>query len=340
VLDRFGQIEPSVLIAADAYTYDGKRIDCTARSAELAAALPGLRAVVLVPFLDDAQARADAAARLPDAIAWADLLARGADAPLAFERLPFDHPLYVMYSSGTTGLPKCMVHGAGGTLLQHLKEHRLHCDLRPGERILYFTTCGWMMWNWLLTALASEATVVLYDGAPLPEADRDLLWDLAAEEGLAVLGTSAKYIAMCEKLGLAPARTHDLGALRLLLSTGSPLAEPGFDYVYRDIHPRVHLASISGGTDLLSCFALGNPMLPVHRGELQCLGLGMAVEVWDDERRPLVGEAGELVCTRPFPSMPVRFQGDEDGTRYRAAYFEHFPGAWRHGDWAERTPRG
>jgi acetoacetyl-CoA synthetase len=292
---------------------------------------------VLVPFLGDHAGVAQVAERLPRAVRWDDFLSRGDPTVERFERLPFDHPLYIMYSSGTTGLPKCMVHGAGGTLLQHLKEHRLHTDLRPGDRLFYFTTCGWMMWNWLVSALASEATLVLYDGAPLPEADPDILWDLAAEEQVAVFGTSAKFLALSEKLGLAPVRSHDLTHLRAILSTGSPLAEHSYDYVYTQVRPGVHLASISGGTDLISCFALGNPLLPVWRGELQCRGLGMAVEVWDDSGWPLRGAAGELVCTRPFPSMPVAFWDDPDGAKYRAAYFDFFPGAWRHGDWAEIT---
>ena len=337
VLDRFGQIEPVVLIAADGYRYAGKRIDSVARVQEIASALPSVREVVLVPFLGDDQARREAARRIPTAVPWGDFVARGADAALSFERLPFDHPLYVMYSSGTTGRPKCLVHGAGGTLLQHLKEHLLHTDLRRDDRLFYFTTCGWMMWNWLVSALASEVTIVLYDGAPLPEERPGILWDLAAQERVAVFGASAKFLAMSEKLALAPARTHDLAEMRAILSTGSPLAEHSYDYVYRDVRPGVHLASISGGTDLLACFALGNPLLPVWRGELQSLGLGMAVDVWDADGNPVRGTAGELVCTRPFPSMPVAFWDDPDGARYRAAYFEHFPGAWRHGDWAERT---
>jgi acetoacetyl-CoA synthetase len=332
VLDRFGQIRPRVLVCSDGYRYAGKEIDTLARVREVQRRLPGLEHVVVVPYL----ARRPDLGGLDDAVRWDELLDRhhGADAP-TYARLPFDHPLYIMYSSGTTGLPKCMVHGAGGTLLQHLKELVLHTDVGPDDRVFYFTTCGWMMWNWLVSSLATGATVVLFDGAPLSPAT--ILWDMAAAERISVFGTSAKYLALAEKEGLAPARTHDLTALRAVLSTGSPLAAHSFDYAYASIKPELHLASISGGTDIISCFALGNPTGPVWRGELQMRGLGMAVEIFDPTGRPTRGKEGELVCTRPFPSMPVAFWDDPDGSRYRAAYFEVYPGVWRHGDWARLT---
>jgi acetoacetyl-CoA synthetase len=332
VLDRFGQIRPKVLICADGYRYAGKAIDSLARVHEVCARLPGIERVIVVPYLEP---QPDLSA-LPGAVLWDDLLDahRGPDSP-TYAHLPFDHPLFIMYSSGTTGLPKCMVHGAGGTLLQHMKELALHTDVGPDDRVFYFTTCGWMMWNWMVSALAVGATVVLFDGAPL--APPPMLWDMAAEERVTVFGTSAKYLALAEKEGLAPARTHDLSALRAILSTGSPLAVNSYEYVYASIKRDVHLASISGGTDIISCFALGNPGGPVWRGELQMRGLGMAVDVFDAAGQPVRGIDGELVCTRPFPSMPVAFWDDPDGSRYRAAYFDVFPGVWRHGDWARLT---
>lgn len=335
VLDRFGQIAPKVLVAADGYQYAGKSIDCLARVRDIMPALASVERVVIVPFLN-----APDSVDIPDgAMPWNDFVSLGDKMPEEFEQLPFDHPLCIMYSSGTTGLPKCMVHGAGGTLLQHLKELLLHTNLRRDDRIFYFTTCGWMMWNWLVSALATESTIVLYDGAPMPESNPSILWDLAAGEQVAVFGTSAKYIALSQKAGLRPAKTHELGSLRSILSTGSPLADHSYDYVYSDVHPHVHLASISGGTDIISCFALGNPMLPVWRGELQCRGLGMAVEIWDENARPVRGVPGELVCVRPFPSMPVAFWDDPGGEKYSGAYFSFYEGqmVWRHGDWAELT---
>ena len=355
VVDRFGQIAPMVLVAADGYRYAGKDVDCLARLAEVVRRIPSIERTVVVPWLRDAP---DVGA-VRGAVRWADFVG-GSTGPrvtgderrpastlhaprsaLPFTRLPFDHPLYVMYSSGTTGLPKCMVHGAGGTLLQHLKELVLHTDLTRESRIFYFTTCGWMMWNWLVSSLAVGATVLLYDGAPLPPARPAVLWDMAAAEGVTVFGTSARYLALAEKQGLRPRETHDLAALEAVLSTGSPLAAHGYRYVADAVAPAARLSSISGGTDVISCFALGNPAAPVWEGELQALGLGMAVEVWDDAGRPLPpGSPGELVCTRPFPSMPVAFWDDPEGAKYRAAYFEHFAGVWRHGDWAERTARG
>ncbi len=332
VLDRFGQIEPKVLFAAEGYFYAGKTIDVGLRIRDVLAKLPSVERTVIVPYTQARPTIAD----LAGAVLLDDFAGVGEPPDLAFEQLPFDHPLYIMFSSGTTGVPKCIVHGAGGTLLQHLKEHRLHTDLKRDDRVFYFTTCGWMMWNWLVSALASEATVLLYDGSPFA-ADGRIVLDFAQAERMDVLGTSAKYLDAAAKLGLEPIKTHDLASVRTILSTGSPLAPEGFDYVYRSVKPDVQLASISGGTDIIACFALGNPTGPVWRGELQCRGLGMRVEVYDDAGRPVRGEKGELVCTAPFPSMPIGFWNDAEGTKYRAAYFERFPGVWCHGDYVELT---
>jgi acetoacetyl-CoA synthetase len=335
IVDRFGQTEPVLLIFADGYRYAGKDHDCIARARELLTRLPSVRHAIRIRYLGD-----DTPLHDVKFLEWSGLGGIPGSPPPSFAQLPFDHPLYILYSSGTTGLPKCLVHGAGGTLLQHLKEHHLHGDLRAGERLFYFTTCGWMMWNWLVSALATGATLVLYDGAPMPPAEPDLLWRMADEARVNVFGTSAKYLALAEKSGLEPQRGRALRELRAVLSTGSPLAPESFDWIARAIGP-VQVASISGGTDIVSCFVLGNPLQPVHRGEIQGPGLGMAVEVFDEAGRPMpVDEPGELVCLAPFPSMPVGFWNDPDGTRYHDAYFARYPGAWHHGDWAARTVHG
>jgi acetoacetyl-CoA synthetase len=334
VLDRFGQIEPKVLFTADGYFYAGKKLDSLAPVSEVIGKIASITQVVVVPYVDTVPDLERLGAAATRGIGWDSFGVPGR--PLKFAQLPFNHPLYILYSSGTTGVPKCIVHGAGGTLLQHQKEHLLHVDLRRDDRIFYFTTCGWMMWNWLMSALATGATLLLYDGSPF-HPDAAALWKLAGEERITVFGTSAKYLSALEKRDFAPRAAADLSSLRTLLSTGSPLLPEGFDYVYRAVKSDLLLASISGGTDIVSCFALGCPLRPVQRGEIQCRGLGMAVDIFDDQAHPLRGERGELVCTAPFPSMPVGFWNDADGARYRAAYFERFPGVWHHGDYAALT---
>ncbi len=335
VLDRFGQIEPKVLLSADGYWYGGKQHDCLARVAEFTAQLPTLQQIVIFPYLSD---RPDLS-KLPKAKLWGEVLAAQKGGAIQFARVKFNHPLYIMFSSGTTGVPKCIVHGQGGTLLQHLKEHRLHSDVKPHDRVFYFTTCGWMMWNWLISGLGSGATLLLYDGSPFA-AGGNILFDYAEAERCTLFGTSAKYIDACAKQGLDPIRTNDLSSVRVITSTGSPLAPEGFDYVYAHIKKDVCLSSISGGTDIVSCFMLGNPTGPVWRGEIQMRGLGLKVEVWDDNGKPVQGEKGELVCAAPFPCMPVGFWNDPGDKKYRAAYFETYPNIWRHGDYVELTEHG
>ncbi|MHC6225517.1 acetoacetate--CoA ligase [Pseudomonas sp. X10] len=335
IIDRFGQIEPKLLIVCAGYQYAGKSIDQVDKINQVLEQLPSLEHLVVVPYTRlDTRAEAFNAPRVS---LWDDFYQAGGEP--RFKALPFDHPLYILYSSGTTGVPKCIVHRAGGVLLQHLKEHGLHNDLKADDVLFYYTTCGWMMWNWLASGLAVGATLVLYDGSPFHPGPERLI-DLIDAEGIQAFGTSAKYLAALEQEGLVPRQSHRLDSLRLLMSTGSPLSPHSYDYVYRQIKPELCLASMSGGTDIVSCFVLGNPTLPVRRGQIQCKGLGMAVEVWDEHGKPLIGEKGELVCTRPFPAMPLGFWGDSDGARYRDAYFSQFPGVWAQGDYAEESPEG
>jgi acetoacetyl-CoA synthetase len=335
VLDRFGQVEPKLLFCADGYNYNGKSHDSLGRVKEVMAGLPTVQDVVVFSLLAD---EPDVSA-VPNAHRLTDFIAPFEAGEIDFAQMPFNTPLYILYSSGTTGVPKCILHGAGGTLLQHMKEHKLHSDVKPGDRVFYFTTCGWMMWNWLVGGLTQEATLLLYDGSPF-HPDGNVLFDFADTHGMTLFGTSAKYIDALSKAGLKPMDSHDLSTVRAMASTGSPLAPESFDYVYSNVKKDICLSSISGGTDIVSCFMLGNPTGPVWRGEIQAAGLGMAVEVFDDDGNSVIGEKGELVCTRPFPPMPIGFWDDEGGARYRAAYFERYPNIWHHGDFVEHTEHG
>ncbi len=335
VLDRFGQIKPRVIFTADGYRFKGKKIDSLERIRSILRELPSIERVVVAPYTEEAPDIGG----IPNAVSWADFRSAEAGLAIEFAQLPFEHPLYIMYSSGTTGLPKCMVQSAGGILIHHLKELMLHTDVTRADTIFYFTTCGWMMWNWLTSALATGAALVLYDGNPF-HPHPGVLWEMAQDEKITIFGTSAGYIAALMNTGVKPAAQYDLNPLRSLLSTGSPLSVEGFEFVYENVKADLQLASIAGGTDLNGCFALGNPMGPVYAGELQCRGLAMDVHAFNDDGQPVINQQGELVCRQAFPSMPIHFWDDPDGKKYHGAYFGVYPNVWRHGDFIEVNERG
>lgn len=338
VIDRFSQITPKVLLIADGYFYGGKTFVYLDRLPSILSHIPSLEKVIIIPYISTPEAIKAHDIDSPFDL-WDDLLTDSKASTLDFVPLPFAHPLVILFSSGTTGTPKCIVHSAGGTLLQHLKEHQLHCDIKPNDQVFYYTTCGWMMWNWLVSALGSGASLVLYDGSPLYPRPT-VLFDIAEKEGITLFGTSAKYIDSLNKFGINLNKTHSLPLLRMITSTGSPLSPASYDYVYDSLKKNICLASISGGTDIISCFVLGNPIGPVHRGEAQTRGLGLSVDVYDEEGRSLVGKKGELVCTKPFPSQPIGFWNDPLGHKYHATYFNRFPNVWHHGDFVELTHQG